>query len=75
MTLPIERRNAVLHTEQFLLDLCTPSKTPRVPSEVRKRAFSLLRHYPNAYYMERAAIEAPKIFGEWNSGLENSEYV
>ena len=47
-------------------------KTPRVPKEVRERARNLLRHYPSNYDMERAAIEAPKIFGEWNSGLENS---
>ena len=75
MTLPNERRFSVENTERFLLDLCTPSETPKVPKYIRDRARSLLRHYPNAYYMERAAIEAPKIFGEWNSGLENSEHV
>lgn len=67
MTLPIERRNAVLYTERFLLDLCNPSETPKVPKHIRDRARSLLRHYPSEYYMERAAEDAPKIFGEWNS--------
>lgn len=67
MTLPNERRNAVLYTERFLLDLCIPSKTPKVPKHIRDKARSLLKHFPNQYYMERAAEDAPKIFGEWNS--------
>jgi hypothetical protein len=52
MTLPTERTNAVLKTEKFLLDLCNPKATPRVPKEVRERARSLLRHYPSDYDME-----------------------
>ena len=65
MTLPYERKNAVIHTEQFLLDLCNPKKTPRVPSEIRRRARSCLRHYPLAHHMDMAGKDAPKIFGEW----------
>jgi hypothetical protein len=49
--LPIERTNAVLNTERFLMDLLDPKKTPRVPSEVRKRAASCLKHYPSRYSM------------------------
>jgi hypothetical protein len=52
MTLPTERTDAVLRTEKFLLDLCNPKTTPRVPKEVRDRARSLLRHYPSHYDME-----------------------
>lgn len=52
MTLPIERANAVLHTEKFLLDLCNAKSTPKVPSAIRDKARSLLRHYPTAYYVE-----------------------
>lgn len=52
MTLPDERARAVILTEQFLLDLCNPKETPRVPKEVRARASSLLRHYPSKYEME-----------------------
>jgi len=52
MTLPTERTDAVLRTEKFLLDLCNPKTTPRVPKEVRDRARSLLRHYPSQYDME-----------------------
>ena len=51
MTLPIERTNAVLNVERFLMDLRDPKKTPRVPSEVRKRASSLLKHYPSKFDM------------------------
>jgi hypothetical protein len=49
MTLPIERTQAVLRTEQFLLDLLDPKKTARVPKEIRKQAYLCLRHYPNGY--------------------------
>jgi hypothetical protein len=52
MTVPVERTNAVLYTEQFLLDLLDPKKTPRVPRDVRQQARQLLRHYPSKYYMD-----------------------
>ena len=67
MTMPNERRNAVDRTRIFLLDLMDSKKTPRVPKEIRKRAYSCLKHYPGDYYMEKAAEQAPDIFGEWNS--------
>ena len=49
MTLPIERTNAVLRTERFLIDLRDPKKYPRVPAGVREEANRLLRHYPTKY--------------------------
>ena len=64
MTLPVERKHAVKNTEQFLLSLCDPKQTPRVPREVRDRARSLLRHYPTDLYMEMAAEQAPDVFGD-----------
>ena len=51
MTLPVERTNAVLNVERFLMDLRDPKKYPRVPSEVRKQASSLLKHYPRKFDM------------------------
>ena len=57
MTLPIERTYAVRNTEQFLLDLCNPKKTPRVPTGIREQARRLLRHYPTKYdlvYMDNS---------------------
>jgi len=52
VTLPTERTNAVLRTEQFLIDLLDPKKTPRVPRAVRQEAGRLLKHYPTQYDME-----------------------
>jgi hypothetical protein len=51
MTLPIERTNAVLNAEKFLLKLCIPSLSPRVPKAIREEARRLLRHYPTQYNM------------------------
>jgi len=67
MTLPNERRMAVLRTQDFLYDLCDPQKTPRVSKQIRDRARACLRHYPSDYHMELAKHAAPKIFGEWDS--------
>ena len=72
MTVPVERTNAVIYTEQFLLDLLDPKKTPRIPKAIRERAHGLLRHYPGKYYMdmiaEREDSSSPplhtKIFGK-----------
>jgi hypothetical protein len=53
MTVPSERTRAVLATEKFLLELCDPKATPRIPKALRDRACALLRHYPSAYDMNR----------------------
>ena len=52
MTLPIERTNAGLRVERFLMDLRDPKKYPRVPRAVREEAQRLLRHYPPQYNMK-----------------------
>ena len=51
MTVPIERTNAVIRTEKFLIDLLDPKKTPRVPRSIRQDARNLLRHYPSEFEM------------------------
>ena len=61
MTLPDERYRALKWAEQFMQDLCDPSKTPRVPKSVRAQARSVLRHYPGEYYLEEMARRAPDI--------------
>jgi hypothetical protein len=66
MTLPDERYRAVLAAERLLKDLCDPSKTPRVPKEIRQRASGCLRHYPGAWDMDRAAHGAPQVFESQN---------
>ena len=62
MTLPDERYRAVIRAEQFLKDLCDPTKTPRVPKAVRARASGCLRHYPGSWDMDRAAHAVPDVF-------------
>lgn len=62
MTIPVERLMSVVNTEKFLVSLCRPKETPGVPRVVRERAKSLLRHYPNEFYMQLACEQAPDIF-------------
>ena len=59
MTLPYERYRAIKYTEKFLLELCDPKKTPRVPKDIRQRAYSLLRHYPGGYNLDVIATMCP----------------
>lgn len=66
MTLPYERYNAIKRTEEFLKDLCDPSKTPRVPKEIRKQAYYCLRHYPGNYDLDRMATKCPEVIETQN---------
>lgn len=52
MTVPRERTNAVMFTENFLYRLIDPKQTPRVPRAIRQEAHRLLRHYPSRFEME-----------------------
>ena len=63
MTLPDERRRAVAWAREFLLELLDPSKTPRVPLEIRMRARSILKHFPTKLDLETAVKKAPDVFG------------
>jgi len=62
MTLPDERYRAVKEAKNFLQDLLDAKKTPRVPANIRRRAYSILRHYPGMWDMQRAADACPEIF-------------
>lgn len=64
MTLPDERYRAVQRTKQFLIDLCSAQRTPRVPLAIRDQANALLRHYPSDYDMHLASMHAPDVFQE-----------
>jgi hypothetical protein len=46
MTMPDQRYHALKQSRKFMEELCDPGKTPRVPSAVRDRARSLLKHFP-----------------------------
>lgn len=62
MTLPDERYRTVIQTRRFLLDLCDPKHTPRIPKLIRDRARSMLRHYPDEWDMDRVAEASPEVF-------------
>jgi hypothetical protein len=62
MTMPDERFRATSRTREFLLDLCKPSATPKVPLHVRDRARSLLKHFPTDLDLEVASAAAPDVF-------------
>ena len=64
MTLPDERFRAVLRTREFLVNLCNPKHTPRVPRIIREEALWCLRHYPDYNDMIEASREAPGVFQE-----------
>lgn len=63
MTLPDERYRAVLQAREFLMRLAQ-GEYKRVPLEVRQRAWSVLKHYPGSWDMERAAQACPAVFQE-----------
>ena len=63
MTLPDERYRAVKYAQLFLSRLAG-GQYARVPKAVRDEARSILRHYPNAWDMDRAAQGAPDVFAE-----------
>ena len=62
MTLPDERYRAVTYTRKFLLDLCDTRSTKGIPKEIRERARSCLRHFPNDWEMDQAAAACPDVF-------------
>lgn len=64
MTLPDERYAAVIRTKKFLMDLCNPAETPRVPRDIREQARWCLRHYPDTWEMQQVANASPQIFAE-----------
>ncbi len=64
MTLPDERFRAVVRTREFLLNLCNPQHTPRVPKIIREEARWCLRHYPDYYDMNKVSQTSPDIFQE-----------
>ena len=64
MTLPDERYRSLVHTKQFLMELLDSTRTPRVPRDVRRRASSCLRHWPEDYYLREIARALPQHFAE-----------
>lgn len=53
MSLPHEQAVALVQARQFLLSLCMPWETPRVPRTVRIQARNRLKHFPMSWDWER----------------------
>jgi hypothetical protein len=64
MTLPDERYRSLIQTKNFLMELLSTQKTPRVPKIIRQRAHSLLRHWPDNYHLELMTEEMPQHFAK-----------
>jgi hypothetical protein len=58
MTVPAERRRAIDNTREFLRALLDPRQTPRIPREIRRKAYWCLKHYPTEYDMSRTGPES-----------------
>jgi hypothetical protein len=58
MSLPDEQARALVSARQFLLSLCVPGKTPRVPRAVRHEARWRLKHFPSSFEWKRI-VEDP----------------
>ncbi len=53
MSTPLEQGRAIAAARRFLFDLCVPSKTPRVPREVRLEARARVKHMPMSWDLPR----------------------
>ena len=63
MTLPDERYRAILWAKRFLEELYRDRKKyPRISKSVRQEAYSILRHFPSEWDMDRASNGAPEVF-------------
>lgn len=62
MSLPDERSRALVSAREFLFALLDPKQTPRVPSEVRKEARRVVKHYPAKWEIEQIAAGRGKMF-------------
>ena len=66
MTMNYERRNAVNRARELLADMLGGKYSEvKRDSELWHEVRSCLKHYPGQYDIERAAEQAPEIFGDW----------
>lgn len=56
MTMPDERTRAVLWTRQFLVEI---QRDDSLPALLRRRAETMLRHFPSAGDIELTAVAMP----------------
>lgn len=72
MTMPDERYRAIKQSKRLLEELCDPGKTPRVPSLVRDRARTLLRHFPSDYDLDNIAEKCPDLLDKQPFSIYNN---
>lgn len=70
MTMPDERYRSLVYTERFLMDLCDPGVTPRIPRAIRERAAGCLRHYPSTHHLDQLAACVPSVL---DTDLEDTQ--
>ena len=63
MTMPDERYRAVLAAKSLLEEIAYGQTIKRIPKELRTRAHTVLRHYPNAWDMDRC-VEGNQVFAK-----------
>ena len=67
MTTAEDRYRAIKQSRKMLEELCDPGKTPRVPSIVRDRARSILRHFPSDFDLDSLAENNPELLEKKSS--------
>ncbi len=74
--MPDERYRAIKQSKRLLEELCDPGKTPRVPSLVRDRARTLLRHFPSEYELDNIAEKCPDLLDKQPFSVEKlNKYI
>ena len=53
MSLPDEQARALVAARQFLVALCIPQETPKVPRVIREEARRRLKHFPLSWDWKR----------------------
>lgn len=73
MTMNYERRNAVNRTRELLIDML--DRGYHISDDLWEEVRACLKHYPSEYDLERAAEQAPEIFGDWSYYEEKKDSV
>ena len=73
MTMNYERRNAVNRTRELLIDLL--DRGYHISDDLWEEVRACLKHYPSEYDLERAAEQAPEIFGDFSYYEEKKNSV
>ena len=75
MTMNYERCNAVNRTRELLVEML--NRGYHISDDLWQEVRCCLKHYPGDYDMERAAEQAPEIFGdfEWYKEQERRRKV